>query len=79
MRYEEDLIDQFFNPSEKRLARVPLILSRAGEEDAPAVVVPKVSQESLAEMIGTTRSRSAFLQTGQLDNEASIDDWVMKP
>ncbi len=60
VRYEEDLIDQLFNSSEKRLARVLLILAHFGEVGRPAVVVPKVSQESLAEMIGTTRSRVSF-------------------
>jgi CRP/FNR family transcriptional regulator, cyclic AMP receptor protein len=57
IRIEEDLIDQLFNSSEKRLARALLLLARYGKEDQPHGVVPKVSQEMLAEMIGTTRSR----------------------
>jgi CRP/FNR family cyclic AMP-dependent transcriptional regulator len=60
VRYEEDLVDQLFNSSEKRLARVLLILAHFGKEGVPATVVPKISQESLAEMIGTTRSRVSF-------------------
>lgn len=60
IRYEEDLVDQLFNSSEKRLARVLLLLARFGKEGAPETVVPKVSQEMLAEMIGTTRSRVSF-------------------
>jgi CRP/FNR family cyclic AMP-dependent transcriptional regulator len=59
-RIEEDLIDQLFNSSEKRLARALLLLARYGKQDKPARVVPKVSQETLAEMIGTTRSRVNF-------------------
>lgn len=60
IRYEEDLVDQLFNSSEKRLARVLLLLARFGKEGAPETVIPKVSQEMLAEMIGTTRSRVSF-------------------
>jgi CRP/FNR family cyclic AMP-dependent transcriptional regulator len=60
VRYEEDLVDQLFNSSEKRLARVLLILAHFGKEGVPATVVPKISQESLAEMVGTTRSRVSF-------------------
>ncbi|MGA8763378.1 MAG: Crp/Fnr family transcriptional regulator [Candidatus Sulfotelmatobacter sp.] len=60
IRYEEDLVDQLFNSSEKRLARVLLLLARFGKEGIPETVVPKVSQEVLAEMIGTTRSRVSF-------------------
>ena len=60
IRYEEDLIDQLFNSSEKRLARALLMLSHFGKEGAPQSVVPKISQETLAEMIGTTRSRVSF-------------------
>ncbi len=60
VRYEEDLVDQLFNSSEKRLARVLLLLARFGKEGAPETVVPKISQESLAEMVGTTRSRVSF-------------------
>jgi len=60
IRIEEDLIDQLFNSSEKRLARLLLLLARYGQEDQPQGVIPKVSQEMLAEMIGTTRSRVNF-------------------
>src|ERR1700682_6207571 len=60
IRIEEDLIDQLFNSSEKRLARTLLLLARYGKQDKPARVVPKVSQETLAEMVGTTRSRVNF-------------------
>ena len=60
IRIEEDLIDQLFNSSEKRLARTLLLLARYGKEDRPQGVLPKVSQETLAEMIGTTRSRINF-------------------
>jgi CRP/FNR family cyclic AMP-dependent transcriptional regulator len=61
IRYEEDLVDQLFNPSEKRLARILLLLAHFGKEGTPETVVPKISQEMLAEMIGTTRSRVSFL------------------
>ena len=60
VRIEQDLIDQLFNSSEKRLARALLLLARYGKEDAPQQVVPKISQETLSEMIGTTRSRVNF-------------------
>jgi len=60
IRIEEDLIDQLFNSSEKRLARTLLLLARYGKEDQPHGLLPKVSQETLAEMIGTTRSRVNF-------------------
>jgi len=60
IRTQEDLIDQLFNSSEKRLARALLLLARFGKEGAPETVVPKISQETLAEMIGTTRSRVSF-------------------
>lgn len=60
IRIEEDLIDQLFNSSEKRLARALLLLARYGQQDTPARVVPRLSQETLAEMIGTTRSRVNF-------------------
>jgi CRP/FNR family cyclic AMP-dependent transcriptional regulator len=59
-RYEEDLVDQLFNSSEKRLARLLLLLARFGKEGVPETVIPKISQEALAEMIGTTRSRVSF-------------------
>jgi CRP-like cAMP-binding protein len=54
------LIDQLFNSSEKRLARILLQLAQFGKEGIPEVVIPKISQESLAEMVGTTRSRVSF-------------------
>jgi CRP-like cAMP-binding protein len=60
VRYEEDLVDQLVNSSEKRLARILLILAHFGEEGAPGSVMPNISQESLAEMVGTTRSRVSF-------------------
>ncbi|HUC42372.1 MAG TPA: Crp/Fnr family transcriptional regulator [Candidatus Micrarchaeaceae archaeon] len=60
VRIEEDLVDQLFNSSEKRLARTLLLLARYGKEDKPENVLPKISQEMLAEMVGTTRSRVNF-------------------
>jgi CRP-like cAMP-binding protein len=60
IRFEEDLVDQLFNHSEKRLARTLLLLARYGKEDQPHRVLHKVSQETLADMIGTTRSRIRF-------------------
>jgi CRP/FNR family transcriptional regulator, cyclic AMP receptor protein len=60
IRIEEDLVDQLFNSSEKRLARTLLLLARYGKQDQPQKMIPKVSQEMLAEMIGTTRSRVNF-------------------
>jgi len=59
-RIEEDLVDQLFNSSEKRLARILLLLTRFGKEGQHELVVPRVSQETLAEMVGTTRSRVSF-------------------
>jgi len=60
IRVEEDLVDQLFNSSEKRLARILLLLSRVGKESESEPVVPTISQETLAEMIGTTRARVSF-------------------
>jgi CRP/FNR family cyclic AMP-dependent transcriptional regulator len=60
VRVQEDLIDQLFNSSEKRLARALLLLARFGKEGTPELVIPKISQETLAEMMGTTRSRVSF-------------------
>ena len=60
IRYEEDLVDQLFNSSEKRLARVLLLLAHFGKDGKQETVIPKMSQETLAEMIGTTRSRVSF-------------------
>jgi CRP/FNR family cyclic AMP-dependent transcriptional regulator len=76
IRYEEDLVDQLFNSSEKRLARILLLLARFGKEGIPETVVPKISQETLAEMVGTTRSRVSFFMNrfrrlGFLDYGAS--------
>ncbi len=60
IRVQADLVDQLFNSSEKRLARALLLLAQFGKEGAPQTVIPKISQESLAEMVGTTRSRINF-------------------
>jgi CRP-like cAMP-binding protein len=60
IRIEEDLVDQLFNSSEKRLARALLLLANFGKEGKPEKVIAKISQETLAEMIGTTRSRVSF-------------------
>ena len=60
IRYEEDLVDQLFNSSEKRLARVLLLLARFGKDGISEVAIPKISQETLAEMVGTTRGRVNF-------------------
>ena len=60
IRYEEDLVDQLFNSSEKRLARVLLLLAHFGKDGKPEVAIPPITQETLAEMVGTTRSRVNF-------------------
>ena len=60
IRYEEDLVDQLFNSSEKRLARILLLLAHFGKQSTPESVVPEISQTTLAEMVGTTRSRVNF-------------------
>jgi len=60
IRYEEALVDQLFNSSEKRLARMLLLLAQFGKEGTPETVITKISQETLAEMVGTTRSRVSF-------------------
>ena len=78
IRYEEDLVDQLFNSSEKRLARVLLLLAHFGKEGIPEVVVPKISQETLAAMIGTTRSRVSFFMNrfrklGFIDYSGGLD------
>ena len=75
IRYEEDLVDQLFNSSEKRLARILLLLAHFGKDGVPESVIPKISQETLAEMIGTTRSRVSFFMNrfrklGFIDYEA---------
>ena len=59
-RIEEDLVDQLFNSSEKRLARILLLLAHFGKETRPESVIPKVSQETLAAMVGTTRARVSY-------------------
>ncbi len=78
IRYEEDLVDQLFNSSEKRLARILLLLAQFGKEGAPETLIPKISQETLAEMIGTTRSRVSFFMNrfrklGFIDYHAGDD------
>jgi CRP/FNR family cyclic AMP-dependent transcriptional regulator len=60
IRYEEDLVDQLFNSSEKRLARILLLLAHFGKDGKPEVAIRKISQETLAEMVGTTRGRVNF-------------------
>jgi len=60
IRYQEDLVDQLFNSSEKRLARILLLLAHFGKDGKPEVAIPKISQETLAEMVGTTRGRVSF-------------------
>jgi CRP/FNR family transcriptional regulator, cyclic AMP receptor protein len=76
IRYEEDLLDQLFNSSEKRLARVLLLLANFGKEDKLEVAIRQLSQETLAEMVGTTRSRinffmNRFRKLGFVDYDAS--------
>ena len=78
IRVEEDLIDQLFNSTEKRLARTLLLLARYGKKDEPQRVLPKVSQETLAEMIGTTRSRvnlfmNKFKKLGFIDDKDGLE------
>jgi CRP-like cAMP-binding protein len=60
IRYEEDLVDQLFNSSEKRLARILLLLAQFGKEGVPETLIANISQQTLAEMVGTTRSRVSF-------------------
>jgi CRP/FNR family cyclic AMP-dependent transcriptional regulator len=77
IRIEEDLVDQLFNSSEKRLARTLLLLARYGQEDSGTRVLPKLSQETLAEMIGTTRSRvnvfmTKFRRLGFIDYNGTL-------
>ena len=76
-RVEEDLIDQLFNSSEKRLARVLLLLANFGKEGRPEPIIAKISQETLAEMVGTTRARvnyfmNKFRQLGFIDYNGTI-------
>ena len=88
IRYEEDLVDQLFNSSEKRLARILLLLAHFGKEGKPEVAIPKLSQETLAEMVGTTRSRVNFFMNrfrklgfirynGQLEVDSSLLNIVL--
>jgi CRP-like cAMP-binding protein len=77
-RIEEDLIDQLFNSSERRLARLLLLLANFGKEGAPLAISPNISQETLAEMIGTTRSRVSFFlnkfrKMGLIDYNGKIE------
>jgi CRP-like cAMP-binding protein len=77
-RVEEDLVDQLFNSTEKRLARVLLLLENFGKEGRPEPIVAKISQETLAEMIGTTRSRvshfmNKFRQLGFIDYNGHLE------
>ena len=76
IRYEEDLVDQLFNSSEKRLARILLLLAHFGKDGVPQSVIPAISQETLAEMVGTTRSRVShfmnnFRKLGFIDYDES--------
>jgi CRP/FNR family cyclic AMP-dependent transcriptional regulator len=78
IRIEEDLVDQLFNSTEKRLARALLLLARYGKNDQPQKILPKISQETLAEMIGTTRSRvnlfmNKFKKLGFIDNSDGLE------
>jgi CRP/FNR family transcriptional regulator, cyclic AMP receptor protein len=78
VRVEEDLVDQLFNSSEKRLARILLLLANFGKESLPEPVIAKISQETLADMIGTTRSRVSFFMNkfrklGLIDYNGSIE------
>jgi CRP/FNR family transcriptional regulator, cyclic AMP receptor protein len=78
IRIEEDLVDQLFNSSEKRLARVLLLLAHFGKDEKPEPVLAKISQETLAEMIGTTRSRVSFFMNkfrkmGFIDYNGGLD------
>ncbi len=75
IRYEEDLVDQLFNSSEKRLARILLLLAHFGKDGKPKVAIPPITQETLAEMVGTTRSRvnffmNRFRKLGFIDYQA---------
>ena len=76
-RFEEDLIDQLFNSSEQRLARVLLLLAHFGQEGRPEPIIPKISQETLAGMIGTTRARvshfmNKFRKLGFIDYDGGL-------
>jgi CRP/FNR family transcriptional regulator, cyclic AMP receptor protein len=78
IRVEADLVDQLFNSSEKRLARMLLLLANFGKEEKPEPILAKISQETLADMIGTTRSRVSFFMNkfrklGLIDYNGSIE------
>jgi len=78
IRIEEDLVDRLFNSSEKRLARILLLLANFGKEGRPEQVVPKISQETLAEMVGTTRARvshfmNKFRKLGFVEYNGSLE------
>jgi CRP-like cAMP-binding protein len=78
IRYEADLVDQLFNSSERRLARVLLLLSRFGKDGRPQRIVPKVSHETLAEMVGTTRPHisrfmNKFRKLGFIDYNGGLE------
>jgi CRP-like cAMP-binding protein len=78
VRIEQDLIDQLFNSSERRLARALLLLARYGKQEKPRQVVPKISQETLSEMVGTTRSRvnffmNKFKRLGFIEYDGDLD------
>jgi CRP/FNR family transcriptional regulator, cyclic AMP receptor protein len=78
IRYEEDLVDQLFNSSEKRLARILLLLAHFGKETVSEAMIPKISQETLAEMVGTTRSRvnfflNKFRKSGFIDYNGELE------
>ena len=78
VRMQADLVDQLFNSSEKRLARILLLLARFGKEEEPDSVIPKISQEVLAEMVGTTRSRvnffmNRFRELGFIDYNGGLE------
>jgi CRP/FNR family transcriptional regulator, cyclic AMP receptor protein len=89
-RIEEDLVDQLFNSSEKRLARILLLLANFGKEGRPEPIIAKISQETLAEMIGTTRSRVSFFMnkfrelgfvdynSGQIEVHSSLLNMVLR-
>ena len=81
IRVEADLVDQLFNSSEKRLARLLLLLANFGKEGKPEPIVAKISQEMLAEMIGTTRSRVSFFMNkfrklGLIEYDGSIEGGI---
>ena len=78
IRFEADLVDQLFNSTEKRLARTLLLLARFGKEGKPETVVPKISQQTLAEMVGTTRTRvnsfmTKFRKLGFIDYNGGLE------